>query len=262
MPRMPAPSPGIPTEPLPKADRCGTATGRGRFGMRSKLRAELPQLLLLAAMFGAAAWGWASLEGPIPVHWNAKGAVDRYGGRFEGLLAIPLAGAALYLLLRFVPLLDPERASDPRFEGPYRVIRFGILALLALAQGVILAAASGHDVDVGGVLGVGLGAFLVATGRVLRRIPPGRFVGIRTPWTRASQRAWHHANRVGGWVLVASGLVFAGAGIAGRPALFAAAVGLVALGLAGAAGSSYLVWRRDPDRALAEGTAPPGEGGR
>ena len=59
--------------------------------MKSDWRLELGMLLVIAAMFAAAAAVWPSAPDAIPVHWNVSGEVDRYGGRFEGLLLLPLA---------------------------------------------------------------------------------------------------------------------------------------------------------------------------
>src|SRR5207247_1788045 len=42
-----------------------------------------------AAMVGLAALTWPGAPERIPVHWNLHMQVDRYGGRFEGLLGLP-----------------------------------------------------------------------------------------------------------------------------------------------------------------------------
>ena len=67
--------------------------------MRWSWRVELPQWLVMSAMFAAAAWAWPQVPERIPVHWGLNGEVDRYGGKFEGLLAIPLTVIGIYLLM-------------------------------------------------------------------------------------------------------------------------------------------------------------------
>ena len=49
--------------------------------MRTSWRTEWPHWLLLAGMFGLAAWSWPPAPERIPVHWGLHGQVDRYGGR-------------------------------------------------------------------------------------------------------------------------------------------------------------------------------------
>jgi len=57
--------------------------------LRIRWQSELPMWLLLAAMFVLAALTWPGAPERIPVHWNLHMQVDRYGGRFEGLLGLP-----------------------------------------------------------------------------------------------------------------------------------------------------------------------------
>ena len=90
--------------------------------MKTGWRLETPQIVLIALMFAAAAVAWPMAPDRIPVHWNAAGAIDRYGGRFEGLLLLPLMALGLYLLMRFLPNLDPGRANYARFGGVYAPI--------------------------------------------------------------------------------------------------------------------------------------------
>ena len=77
--------------------------------MKLSWRVELPQLLLIAAMFGVAACSWPQVPDRLPVHWNLHGQVDRWGGKFEGLLLMTIVVSGLYLLILILPLIDPRR---------------------------------------------------------------------------------------------------------------------------------------------------------
>ncbi len=79
--------------------------------MRTNLRAELPHLAVIAAMFLLVAATWSSAPDRIPVHWDLAGQVDRYGGKFEGLLLMPLLTLGIYLLFLVAPRFDPGRAN-------------------------------------------------------------------------------------------------------------------------------------------------------
>jgi uncharacterized membrane protein len=95
--------------------------------MKTNWRVELPLLLLMAAMFAGAIVAWPTAPARIPVHWNVDGTVDGYGGKVEGLLGIPLLALAIYLLMRFLPRIDPDRANYARFGGAYTALRAGIV---------------------------------------------------------------------------------------------------------------------------------------
>lgn len=79
--------------------------------MRTNIRIELPQWVLIAAMFGLAAFFWGSAPESIPVQWGISGQPDRYGGKFEGLLAIPFINAR-GLLAALVPAQVGPPASQ------------------------------------------------------------------------------------------------------------------------------------------------------
>jgi uncharacterized membrane protein len=66
-------------------------------------KADAVALGMIAAMFVLAAVMWSVAPDQIPVHWNWAGQPDRFGGRFEGLLGLPLAAAGIYALLLFLP---------------------------------------------------------------------------------------------------------------------------------------------------------------
>ena len=50
---------------------------------------------------------------------------------------------------------------------------------------------------------------LVSVPLVLGLVPPNRFYGVRTRKTIAADRIWYPANRLGGWLLLASSALYA-----------------------------------------------------
>ncbi len=224
--------------------------------MRINLKTELAQWILMAAMFLFAAISWPSAPDRIPVHWGFSGEPDRYGDKFEGLLLLPLLALGIYLLLLYLPRIDPGRANYERFKGAYSVLRLATLAVLASIHGFILLWIRGVQLDLSVVVPVLVGGLLVVIGSVMGKIRPNWFVGIRTPWTLASKLSWTKTHRLGGWLFVVVGLVFISSGFVGSA--WAIMAGLVV-----AAGCvlwlivySYLVWRSDPRKIPAIETSP------
>lgn len=97
----------------------------GPLGLNS--RTELPHWAVLATMFAASLARWRTTPDIVPVHWNARGEIDRYGGRFQALFIIPLVTTGVYIALALVPLIDPQRESYRSFAGAYSVIRLGVI---------------------------------------------------------------------------------------------------------------------------------------
>jgi uncharacterized membrane protein len=221
-------------------------------------RVEIALLAIIGLMFAAALIVWPSAPARIPVHWNASGDIDRYGGKVEGLLLLPTLALGIYLLMRYLPRIDPGRANYARFGGAYTAIRAGVVLLMAGIYGMVIAWVLKVPVDVSRAVPVAVGALFVLFGSVLGQVKPNWFVGIRTPWTLSSTESWARTHRLGGWIFIALGVLFAITG-----AFKLGSFGYVVIGAAIAAVAvlvvySYFVWRSDPARRTTPGSPPTG----
>jgi uncharacterized membrane protein len=225
--------------------------------MRANRRVEVLQLAILGGMFLAAAIAWPSTPDRIPVHWNTAGEVDGDGSRVQGLLLLPGIALVQYLILRFLPLMDPGRVNYANFQGAYDTIRVALIVLLAVVYGLVHAHLRGGTVDVGLVVPMLLCALFVVVGNTLGKLRPNWFVGIRTPWTLSSKEAWIRTHRLVGWLMVGLGLatiaIVPFIGARGRPLVVV--VGALAVA-AWSMAYSYWVWRDDPLKVPPAGTSP------
>ncbi|MBI2874796.1 MAG: SdpI family protein [Firmicutes bacterium] len=206
----------------------------GEYSIRAELKRDsILMVLLLAALVGAAAV-YPFLPARVPIHWNAAGEIDNYGSRAFGAFFGPLLGLGMYLLMLAVPLIDPRKANYATFVSTYRLFRWVITLFMLMIWVVTMFVSLGYPVDVGIVVRLGVGALFVFIGNHLGNVRHNYFVGIRTPWTLADPEVWRRTHRVGGWVMVAGGLlVMASALLPGEKAwivLLVVAVGL-SLGL-------------------------------
>ncbi|WP_273888324.1 SdpI family protein [Rubrobacter naiadicus] len=216
--------------------------------MRTGWRTELPLLVLVVAMFAAGARAWRLVPGRVAVHWDLSGRPDGYGGRFEGLFLLPLITLGVYVLMRFLPRIDPLRESYEAFGGVYLVFRYAVVILLTLVYGFMLAWDLGYELSLSRAITVVLGMLFVVLGNFLGKVRPNWFVGIRTPWTLSSRRSWVRTHRLGGWLFVLAGLALMGMGLV-YPAAGAVAIGpTVLVCVAVPLVYSYRVWKADPDR--------------
>jgi uncharacterized membrane protein len=225
--------------------------------MKINWRTEVPQWLIIAAMFVAAVIIWPTVSGRIPVHWDAHGNANGYGGKFEGLLLIPLIAVGLYLLLLFLPRVDPGRANYAQFARPFLVVRYAILILLAGLYGVTLLAVKGYGFNTTRLVLGGIGILFIVLGNVMGKVRPNWFVGVRTPWTLSSKRSWVRTHRLAGWMFTLAGLIFLiliafniGA------ALHWIILSVVAVLTIVLVVYSYIEWRHDPEKSPPSGTLP------
>jgi len=228
--------------------------------MRTTWRRELPSLLLLAVMLGLLATTWPVAGDRVPLHWNAAGEIDRYGSKVTGLLLPPLLALGLYLLLLFLPRIDPGRANYATFADAYLVVRTALLAAVTFFYGLACLAARGASVSMDLAAPLAVGSLFVVLGSVMGKIRPNWFVGIRTPWTISSKASWVRTHRLGGWLFVALGLALVVHALTGRKWaagwIVGGVLGVVAILLA----CSYLVWRDDPDKVPPAATLPGDDG--
>ena len=224
--------------------------------MKFTWRTEWPLWVLLAGMFLLAAITWSTAPDRIPLRWGMNGEVNGYGGKFEGLLLLPLLALGTYLLFLVVPRLDPLRANYPHFAGAYTLFRFGVLAFLALVYGFIHLWLRGYHLPVKGLIPILMGGLFILIGSVMGKIRPNWFVGIRTPWTLSSKRSWTKTHRAAGWVFMSEGACLVLAGLLRSGGALLAAIAIGGAGIVGTIVYSYVLWRDDPDRIPPAGTLP------
>ena len=203
---------------------------------------------LIAGMLISGALSYSTAPERFPMHWNLHGEVDRFGGRFEGLFALPLVALGVWLLVRLIPRIDPGRANYANFVPAWATLQVAILAVLTVVYGVIQASARGSAIEVTTVVPLALGALFIVLGNLLGKLRPNWFFGIRTPWTLSSAESWNRTHRAGGWVFVGLGLLTMAAAVIAPERSILVMVGLVIVSSAGLAAYSYAVWRRDPDK--------------
>ncbi|HEU0077101.1 MAG TPA: SdpI family protein [Longimicrobiaceae bacterium] len=204
--------------------------------------------LLLAAMWAFAGVVFRRLPPEIPTHWNLAGEGDGGGPRFPAASRAPAVATGVWLLMRFQASIDPRRADVERSTPTRRLLAEILVGFMAVLEVLTLGIALGWPLDMGEAMWPLLGLLFVALGNYLPRVRPNWFLGVRTPWTLASDAVWRDTHRLAGWAFVAAGVLTAGAmflPVRARPL-----VGMAALLLAAGVPLvySFVRWRREERR--------------
>lgn len=203
------------------------------------------RILMVLVAAGASLIAYTGLPERVPVHWNISGEVDRYGSRFAVLVLVPLTMLFMWGLLRFLPRIDPLRANYARFAGTYEIIIDSVMAMMLVIHLAVLLGASGAPDSVTLVVRAAVGAMFIVMGNVMPRTRQNWFVGVRTPWTLASERVWERTHRLAGYLFVALGVVV----ILTIPLAPQIGIPILAAGVAAVAAASvvysYLEWRKE-----------------
>jgi len=187
--------------------------------------------LLVAIAAGAAAWVYSSLPDQIPIHWNFRGEVDGYGGKWT-LFLFPVMMAGMLVLFYFLPALSPKHFEVDTFRSTYLYIMVLCTGFFAYSHGVILyvthqTVAKEATFDIGRAFIAGLFLFLGLMGNVIGKVRKNFYIGVRVPWTLASDRVWNDTHRLAAWVWVVAGVIGFVMIVLGAPILAAFAVLIV-----------------------------------
>lgn len=164
-------------------------------------------LLLTLVIWGISIYGYTQMPARIPIHWNLQGEIDGYGDRFWGAFLTPMILFGLFLLAIILPKISPKSFTVETFQETYSFGMLLALGCVAYIQLVLLRAMlSKGGPEVGRFLLGGLCLFWILFGNLLGKIRRNYWMGIRTPWTLASERVWNETHRMSAKLFLISGL--------------------------------------------------------
>ena len=207
-----------------------------------KRMSDVLGFLLVAAAFFAVTVQYASLPDPMPTHWNAAGQVNGWMPKFWGAYLLPLLMAGMWLLFLVLPKISPRGFEMEPFLRAWGVLKVTILALMAYI-GVLVLRAAQHGGEMSQTpIFVALGILFAVIGNLLGKVTRNFFVGIRTPWTLASEEVWLRTHRLAGRLFVAAGLLMAASAFVGLPLW--SIIGLLVVSSLVPVVYSYVIYRR------------------
>ncbi len=167
--------------------------------------------LFWAVLLVIAAWAVTSVVFPrlpekIPVHWNIHGQVDRFDRKSWASFLLPMIMVGILALTWVLPRISPRQYKVESFQTAFEIGMLLVVGLMVYIQAVTLWAAFGARIDVGGAILGGVCAFFAIFGPFLSRIRRNFWMGIRTPWTLASERVWDDTHRLGAKLFLIAGL--------------------------------------------------------
>ena len=209
------------------------------------MRKWIPILLIVSAVAASILY-YPKLPETMTTHWSVSGEPNGFSSRLWGAWMLPVIMAAVWLIMRAIPHIDPRKANYEKFSGMYDALVILILAFMLAMHIVLLMAATGAPIRMERVVMPSVGVFIAIMGILIPKAHPNWFVGIRTPWTLTSDLSWERTHKIGGTLFVILGvLMVASSFVAPETAIWilvAAALGIVVFLFA----YSYQVWKGDP----------------
>ena len=153
----------------------------------------------------------------VPMHYNAIGAVDRYGSKYENFIfpAIILLMYAFYIVYTKV-YTKYSTNSVEKIKNNVRITTIIVIAIIAALNifqliFLILAISKPDSTtftdNVPFIINTVMALLLIIAGNFLPKTKRNSFIGVRTSWTESSDLAWYESNRAGGIAFVVTGVL-------------------------------------------------------
>ncbi len=173
-------------------------------------------IIAIALTLGAwalAAWYYPALPQSVPTHWNIDGNPDRWGDKSWATFLTPLLMAVFLVVFACLPALSPKHFELDTFRSTYLYIMVLMTALFFYINAVVLQGTwqevsdGPKSFDLGRALIGGIFLFFALMGNVMGKVRKNFYIGIRVPWTLASDRVWNDTHRLAAWLMVGVGIL-------------------------------------------------------
>lgn len=199
-------------------------------------------------------WLYPHLPARVPDHWDLAGHVDGWTSRWWAVATPVLVLLGLMLLTWLLPVISPRRFEITPFARVYTGLMLVIEGVIVVISVCVLLAGAGYAVPMQTVVVLAVGALLLILGNYMGKLRKNFFIGIRTPWTLASDAVWERTHRLGGWVLMLAGVVYIVLALVGVNQVVLVIVIVVAALLP--ALYSFVIYKRLERRGQLEGEDP------
>lgn len=162
-------------------------------------------LLLLIGLGGVSLYFYPRLPVSVPTKFDFHGSPIQHSSKEFVTAFMPAIYFLLVVLVRWMVHVSPERFSMPNSRRAIDTIIAGCgLLFLGIHLGMVID--PGSRESFARFFSFGVALFLVVVGNVLGKTERNFFMGVRVPWTLASEENWRVTHRFAGKMMVGFGL--------------------------------------------------------
>jgi uncharacterized membrane protein len=167
-------------------------------------------LLLVPAIYLALIW--KQVPGTVPMHFDIKGNIDRYGSKNDLLilvLSLTVLNAAVYLVITNIYKIDPKKYAASNKERMQRIAFSVSLYLSAIWILLIYEISQNNTGMTMKFVFAAMGLLFALLGNNMYNLKPNYFAGLRLPWTLENEDNWKKTHQLAGRLWFFGGLFFA-----------------------------------------------------
>lgn len=159
-------------------------------------------------------WVLPAMADVVPVHYGVDGSADRFDSKYT-LLVMPIITVALTIFFVLWPrFVDVAQAAQQANLVVLERIMVPLVVFFAALNGMILwmaytqvtqmyATAFPFPRAIAGLISL----LFVVIGNILPKTKRNHWIGVRLPWTLASDEVWYKTHRLAGYLYAGSGIV-------------------------------------------------------
>ena len=149
---------------------------------------------------------WNRLPEKIATHFDQHNLANGWSSKPVAVFGIPFLLLLVHLFCVFFTANDTKRKNINK--RIFTMILWLVPVVSVITCMSIYGLALGMDIDMGMIVNIMVGIMFIILGNYIHKVKQNYTVGMKLPWTLNSEENWNHTNRMAGWVLILSGVLF------------------------------------------------------
>ena len=160
-------------------------------------------LILLPVLMGI--YFWDQLPEVIATHFGYDGEPNGWSSKWFAVAGLPLFSAVVHLFCIFIT------GKDPRYDKYPEKMKHIVLWICPVVSWIGAVSIYSYELhwnfNMMNWIGLILGGSFIIIGNYLPKVKQNYYLGIKLPWTYASEDNWNKTHRLGGKVWFAGGIL-------------------------------------------------------
>jgi len=174
---------------------------------KPSIKTEFFPMLMVIIAIVASFYFYFHMPAVVPTHWNLAGQPNQWSPKAFAAFFFPGLIAGIYLLMVFLPSIDPKKERYEQFARTFHLIKGLLIFVFTAIYFIASLNAIGYNIPVNTTLPAIIGVLFLILGNYMGKLKPNWFIGIRTPWTLSNEEVWNKTHRLGGKLFILAGLV-------------------------------------------------------
>jgi uncharacterized membrane protein len=164
-------------------------------------------LIIVIISFGIGIYFYPQMPANVASHWDVNGYVNGYMSKFWGLFLMPVLSFVMFMLLIFIPKMEPLKENLRKFRKYFDIFSLIIILFFFYVYLLTIFWGLGSRFNMSMMMLPAIGILFYVCGVLMENTKRNWFIGIRTPWTLSSDIVWEKTHKIGGLFFKISGIL-------------------------------------------------------